>query len=407
MKQFELPVLSRFLRLFLWLFLLVGCGSVDEAPVAPTLSIPTNTAIPPTLPAPTVAPATAVPSFTPQTTNLPTLQPTDTPEPLPTPTIEGLLGGAQGFPDNINPLTGLVSDADTLNQRPLAIKISNAPAVVRPQAGLNKADLIFEHYAEGGLTRFTAVFYGQEADPVGSIRSGRFIDLEIPKMYDAAFGYSGSSGPLREMFRDSDFFERIVSPDFAHGGYFRVEDPNKAVEHTLFTSTYNLRYILDLREQNRAPQLQNFMTFRDTPITAGEPATQLSLAYDGMFALWQYNASTNRYYRWTDGIAHVDANTNQQLNFQNVVVVYAHHQETDILEDFVGGGNYSIQIQIWGEGPVTIFRDGQMFNGRWQRHDPNHMLTFYDDNGAPLPLSPGNSFIQVVPLEFEQLSVEE
>ncbi|RMF36206.1 MAG: DUF3048 domain-containing protein, partial [Chloroflexi bacterium] len=85
---------------------------------------------------------------------------------------------------------------------------------MRPQAGLSFADLVFEHYAEGGVTRFTAVFLGHDAEKVGSIRSGRLIDLEIPAMYKAMFAYSGSSGGVKERIRNADFFpDRVISPD--------------------------------------------------------------------------------------------------------------------------------------------------------------------------------------------------
>src|SRR5262245_55147431 len=66
--------------------------------------------------------------------------------------------GPDSFPLGIDPLTGqVVADPATLNRRPMVVKISNAPPLVRPQAGIGEADLVFEHYAEGGLTRFSAI----------------------------------------------------------------------------------------------------------------------------------------------------------------------------------------------------------------------------------------------------------
>lgn len=333
-----------------------------------------------------------------------TAEPTPTSPPTPTPTIPGLIGPTE-YADNVNPLTGeTVPDPAVLDRRPIAIKISNYPPLVRPQAGLNNADLVFEHYAEG-VTRFTAVFYSKDAEPVGSIRSGRLIDLEIPMMYDAAFAYSGSAAPVRLMFRESPFFERIVSPDFAHGGFYRVEAPDRAIEHTLFTNTYNLRFILDERGQNTAPEYAFGMSFHPDPPAGGTPANSVEVQYLATNAFWQYNTGSRRYTRWTDGEPHVDANTEAQLNFRNIIVVAAHHEDTDILEDLVGGGHHSIQIQLWGEGPVTIFRDGQRYDGTWRRATAEDMLTFYDSEGRILPLAPGNSFFQVVPLGFENLYV--
>ncbi|HZD10185.1 MAG TPA: DUF3048 domain-containing protein [Candidatus Binatia bacterium] len=348
---------------------------------------------------PTAAPLVSTPGATAAS------EVTATAQPEPTTTIPGLIG-PDNFAANVNPLTGLVvEDVSRLNRRPLAIKISNYPAVVRPQSGLNSADLVFEHYAEGGVTRFTAVFYANDADPVGSVRSARLIDLEIPKMYDAAFAYSGSSGPVRLMLHDSVFFDRIISPDFGHGGFYRVEDPNKAIEHTLFTDTGRLRAILDERGLNTRPQFHTNMAFLEEAPDGGAPASSIEIRYAGTNAFWRYDPITDGYMRSTDGVAQVDANTGNPLNFKNVIVVGAHHEDTGILEDQVGGGHYSIQIQIWGEGPVSIFRNGQRYEGRWRRESPEDMLTFYDMEGNILPLAPGNSFFQLVPLGFEGLVV--
>ena len=401
-------------RGWFWLaiWLLLGCQTQPTA-VLPTSHPSTIATITIGNPAPTDSPTLpAAPTIPPPAiaTSPPTVAATDTSvPPLPATTaaqtVPGLIG-PDNFPDNVNPLTGeTVNDPAMLARRPLAVKISNAPPIVRPQSGINNADLMFEHYAEGGLTRFTAVFYSQDADPIGSVRSGRLLDLEISKMYDAGFAFSGASGPLKLLYRDSIFFDRVISPDYGHGGFFRVEDPNKAFEHTLFTSTNNLRWILEQREQNTRPQFTNGMAFHVEPPTSNTPVSSLEISYQGTNVFWSFNGADGRYYRWTDGNPHLDANSGQQINFKNVIVLAAHHEDTDILEDNVGGGHYSIQIQVWGEGPVTIFRDGQRFDGRWQRHDPNSMLTFTDLEGNILPLAPGNSFFQIVPLGFDQLLV--
>src|SRR5215470_809427 len=76
--------------------------------------------------------------------------------------------GPDSFPLGVDPLTGqVVADPASLNRRPMVVKISNAPPLVRPQAGIGAADLVFEHYAEGGLTRFSAVFYSDAPNRVG------------------------------------------------------------------------------------------------------------------------------------------------------------------------------------------------------------------------------------------------
>jgi hypothetical protein len=128
--------------------------------------------------------------------------------------------------------------------------------------------------------------------------------------------------------------------------------------------------------------------------------------YIGEDVRWEFDPVSGLYRRWSDGAPHLEELTNQQLAFANVIVVSANHVETDILEDTWAGGHWSLEIQTWGEGPVTIFRDGQRFEGRWHRADPAQMLTFTDLNGNVLALKPGPSFFQMVPLGFDRLIVE-
>jgi hypothetical protein len=322
--------------------------------------------------------------------------PVDTPMP-------GLIG-PDDYGINVNPLTGLaVNDPQTLARRPIAIKISNS-ARVRPQAGLNSADIVFEHLTEGGITRFTAIYYGRDSHKVGSIRSGRLIDLEIPIMYDAAFSYSGSSAPLRLMFLNSLFFDRIISPDFAHGGFERISDPAKPderVEDTLYTDTYVLRWMLEQRGQEVSPVFRSGMAFHPDPPGQGTAVRGVEIAYPATGVYWYYSQSTGDYLRWSDGIWHLDPNSEKQLAFQNIVVLKATHLATDIIED--SGGSPSLQIQLWGEGPVSLYRNGQRYDGIWRRLDSRDMLTFYTEDGGILPLSPGKTFFQVVPLDFSEV----
>ena len=88
-----------------------------------------------------------------------------------------------------------MDDPALLERMPAAVKISNSP-IARPQSGLSKADVVIEHLAEGDITRFTAIFHSQDAERIGSVRSARLIDLEIPVLFDAFLVYSGANGEV-------------------------------------------------------------------------------------------------------------------------------------------------------------------------------------------------------------------
>jgi hypothetical protein len=360
--------------------------------------MPTNTS----LPSPT---ATAETETTGQ--NNPGETPTSTSTPPPTP-YSHLIDPSTAT--DICPLTGLkVDDPSALERPPLAIKVSNYPPIVRPQAGLDKADVIFEHYAEGNLTRFTAIFLSHDAEKVGSVRSGRLLDLEIPAMFRSIFAFSGASGGVKQKTRDSDIFGQIISPDFGHAigrqgsaPFYRIPQEGKATEHTLFTDTPTLwQYAADKLGYSGRQEIKGWV-FSKEPPPGGQPATSLSIPYTAGSIVSEYTYSAQGYFlRSITGKPHREELSGEQLHFNNVIVLYAHHIETDIMEDTHGSGHYSIQIQIWGEGPVRIFRDGQMFDGKWVRPERWDLVRFVDGNGNPVPLKPGNTFIQMVPLDFE------
>ena len=212
------------------LFILAACGGQDEAATPPPPTAVTEQTAPD--PTATLEPAaTATLPMPPTVAPAPTITPT--PEPEATAVPAGvLLIEPEDFGDDRNPFTGeLVSDLDNLQRRPIAVKMSNAPpSFVRPQSGLNDADLIFEHITEGHITRLTLIFYGNTPPDVGPIRSGRLIDVEIPAMYDAAFVFSGASTGVNQRLNRSDFANRILRGGL---GYYRT-GANKPYEHTLY-----------------------------------------------------------------------------------------------------------------------------------------------------------------------------
>lgn len=371
----------------------LAAGCSEATPMA----TPTPTRTP--FVTPTVPPPTA------------TTPPTATPTPIPT----AAALEATPFPPDYNPLTGLrVEDATLLDRIPIAIKISNSQEV-RPQSGLNQADLIFEHLSEGRITRFTAIFYGSDAEKVGSVRSGRLIDLEIPAMYQAIFAYSGSSAGVKDRIRNSDLFpEHIAAPDFGVGQpyFYRVPQGGLRFEHTLFTNTPVLQQLAEERGFNSRPEFPRTMTFSETPPTDGQAVEYFEVNYllNVNTAEWTYDDALGRWRRAIAGRVHSDALTGEQVTAANVVIVYANHVEAPFWEEMIGDRSnwkLSIEIQTWGTGPVLVFRDGQMVNGHWERQERNHMLTFHYGDGRPIPLKPGNTWVQVVPLDTEAEEIGE
>lgn len=328
----------------------------------------------------------------------------------PTATLLPNVIGINGFPDNVNPLTGLeMDDPSVLDRRPLAIKISNAPAIVRPQAGIAQADLVYEHYVEGSLTRFTGIFYSQTPEYVGSIRSARLIDQQIVTMFRTLFAYSGASEPIRIRIAESDYADRAYEGSFVGEPlYFR--DGNIEAPHNLFAVP---QAIWDRAEATGVNQRQNLrgLVFSEEPPSGAvdDGVNQIVVDYGPDEVQWLYNEADGLYYRLVDGEPHMDALTGIQVTAANVVVIWTHHQlDYEIVEnEWQGNKSYSIEMQIWTLGPVTLFRDGVQYEGHWHRWADEDMLTFWtsDTMVERLYLRPGVTWFQVVPLDFGGLTV--
>jgi hypothetical protein len=383
---------------------LVVAGLVVSACQAEAIAAPPPTAT--VRPRPT---ATPVPTDTPA----PSATPTQTPAPTPTATLPApQVIGPESYPERVNPLTGLpVDDPAVLERRPLLIKISNAPPVVRPQSGLSYADMLFEEYVEGGWTRFAALFYSQGVDHVGSVRSVRLVDFQLAQAYDALLIFSGGSQGVIELLRREPLYPlNTISPQFGYGEPYFVRFPREglAYEHTLFSDTAEFWKWAEERKIRSTPRFLDSpgMAFRDVPPDGGSPASVARLDYARTSIMWRYDPLSGRYLRWTDGIPHTDALTGEQLSFANVIVLSAYHELVDILPEIFFGTEQSLYIELLGDGPMTLLRDGQAFEGRWRRENEEDMLTFYDIDGEPLYLKPGQTFFHIIRVGFEELVIE-
>lgn len=397
--------------LLLFTLLLVACGggtAAGEIPPPPTEALATaaaevNASITPP-PAVEVVPSEApaeAPTLPPPAVVMPEV--TAPAEVLPTPEVTPqslvIAPNADAFAGR-NPLTGEeVADPAALQRRPIAVKLSNAPPVyTRPQAGLNDADIIYEHWTEGAVTRFTAIFYDTVPPNVGPVRSARLIDVELPAMYDAMLAFSGASVGVNQRLNASDFSNRLLRAN--EPGFYRTGDETKPFEHTLYIRLEQLWQAIQDKGLNTAPRFGTYNAFSEEPPPGGEPAGTINISYKTEVIEWRYDPEIGKYRRWMDFEEHVDANTEEQVAVSNVIYLTPYHvNDPNICEQINNGvcAALSIQIQLWGSGPAIVFRDGQAYNVTWHREGRNDMLTFTDAEGNPFPLQIGNTWVQVVP----------
>lgn len=318
--------------------------------------------------------------------------------------------GPETYPDGVNPLTGLqVEDPDLLNRRPVVIKISNFPPVAREyQSGLNDADLVWEHLLAGGVTRFSAVFYGTDLEKVGPIRSGRLVDFELTRIYRALFTFSGMSQGTREVLAtDALMVDRVVGGASPCPALCRYPQDGLAMEHTLFANTAELHDLAVEREKDPTPEPVYGMAFSDEPTTEGTPLTSLMIRYAESTVEWEWDADNAYWVRYQDGELHMDNSRGEPVHANNVVVVEEVHTIQPFVSDqYWGPPNFAFSVNFIGTGRIFFLRDGQMVQGEWRRDTREEPLRFFDLDGNVLPFKPGNTFFNLVPLWIDGYELE-
>ncbi|MFZ5856980.1 MAG: DUF3048 domain-containing protein [Chloroflexota bacterium] len=393
----------------LFLLLMTACASTpDPAPTPVSIEVPlTQTPfqpqndIPPaeTDSAPTPRlPVDVTPNFTrqPQTTATAA---------LPDPSLNLLV--------DINPLTGLPpSDPALLERRPLAIKISNYPREIRPQYGLTLADQVFEYYIEWGDTRFIGVFYGTDAKKVGPVRSGRFFDEHVARMFNAFLVFNYADPREWNYLKGSDLYPYLVIPSCTGGicPPFFVSPINEVPDAEHFTHYFDTTRFNEFAKEkgvnNSRQPIRNGFFSEAIP----ESQTKVNRMYTYYsvrdYSYWEYDPAARKYVRYQEtvtldpeaGVTEkvytplIDAATSQQVNTENVVYLLVSHTFANKFnaEDEV------YHINLVDEGLAYVFRDGIVIPARWMRPEKEQPLILTTLEGDPIFLRPGRTFYQVI-----------
>lgn len=374
---------------------LVGCQATPQ-PALPTQPLP-ETPIPErksASPPPTAARFILRPSSTP-------LPPATLISPQ---MLRGTRLGPDTFPAGVNPLTGLeVADPSRLERRPMVIKITNFPRSVRPQWGLNAADHVYEYYLEDELTRFIGIFYGQDAERVGPVRSARPFDEHLVRAYKGIFAFGYADRRVISLWEKSDLSPFLV-----------IERPEncppmcrigpESEYNTLFTNTAQLsQYITNKGISNGRQPLEGLL-FEEKTLLAmgGGPASRVDIRFSPMsYHYWEYGPESRRYFRWQDAdrapvgeevyAPLYDSLDNQPVGADNLVILYV---PVDYF--FISHSTEIYDIHLRGSGEGYALREGRIFAIQWKRRKPQDMISLTFPNGEPYPLKPGNTWFEML-----------
>ena len=305
--------------------------------------------------------------------------------------------------------------------RPLGIMIENHEDS-RPQSGLTKADVVYEAVAEGGITRFLVVYYCQDAEIVGPVRSARTYYLDFISEYGdyplyAHVGGANTSGKADALgqirqygwqnYNDLNQFS-IGFPVF-YRDYDRL-GRTVATEHTMYSSTTRLwdyakeeRGLSNVDEDGNSWD-EDFIPYeyKEDAAEGSRPASQ-SVSYnawDGYgdyLATWSYNRSTNSYLRSSGGQPHKDLNNDQQISAKNIILLFMRESRANDGYE----GNLHLLYGTTGSGNAVVFQDGKEVKAKWSKKNRTGRLIITDSRGQEIKYNPGLTWFSILPLNTD------
>jgi hypothetical protein len=307
-------------------------------------------------------------------------------------------------------------------KRPLFVMIENSPDA-RPQSGLSDADIVFETIAEGGVTRFGAMFYcgAQLFDTtIAPIRSARTYFVDWASGYNLPLyvhvGGANVPGPTNALGQISDYGWNgendlnqfsIGYPTFVRD-YNRIAGKEIATEHTMVTSSEKLWAVAAKRGwTNMSPD----QTYRKKTIegtdwkedytgwTFEEEASAVSevtsvsydfwTGYNDYSVTWDYDAASDTFLRSQGSEKHIDLNNDKRVAAANVIVIKTSEKGP------INEKKHMI-YGTTGTGKALLFKHGDVFEVTWSKKTRETELTFADSKGKEVELARGLTWISVV-----------
>jgi len=289
-------------------------------------------------------------------------------------------------------IDGVLDKPANQNKYPVAIMVENLVAS-RPQSGLDKANIVYEALAEGGITRFMALYtFAGSVKEIGPVRSARPYYVDWARGYSAMYVHIGgspkayariaSAGVLDfDQFRNSQYFWRDKTRDVAS-------------EHTLYTSDYLMTLALLDKKVSLTGDYTSWK-FKDDALSADRPSSQHVTVNFSSFSYkvdYEYDPVNNVYVRSVAEKPHV-MRDGTQLQPKNVVVLTVNRR----LETPTTDNKGRLEMDTIGQGAAQFFLDGTVVKGTWKKDSSEAPLQLLAEDGTQLALNAGQTWVEIVP----------
>lgn len=306
-------------------------------------------------------------------------------------------------------------------RRPLGIMIENHEEA-RPQSGLNNADIVYEAVAEGGITRFLAIFYCAAANfevTVGPVRSARTYFLDFVSEYGdyplyAHVGGANTPGPANALGQIEDYgwlsYNDLNQFSLGFPTYWRDYERvghEVTTEHTVYSTTTKLWQSAAKRGLSNVNKKgvswdKNFVDWKFADeANGGDRGTVTKIefgfwkGYDKYTVVWDFEPKNNFYLRTNGGRKHLDFNTDEQVKTKNVVVQFVSESNADDGYE----NNAHLLYGTKGQGKGLLFQNGKAIEILWSKSKRTERTIFTEkSSGKEVKFVRGAIWIEALPI---------
>lgn len=306
-----------------------------------------------------------------------------------------------------NPFTGAPSLSHLQGKRPVAVMIDNVKAAM-PQCGLADADIVYEMVTESGITRLMAMYSDYEAMPnVGPLRSARDQHVAMMLPFNSLFLHIGTSTYAADLLETFHYKTSSINGIYNSDALVLDTQRNKttAIEHCWFSNgelftqcakNLNLRLDGDIIYSafNFAPQPRQLQ---------GGVANYIDVRFSSYATSnFVFDKSTNKYYKSQFGNPQIDANTGEQIGFDNLFILFT--EISKYPDGILAKVNYNLN------GVGFYFSGGNVEKVRWYKGASGNPLLILSGDGTEqhVEVNKGNSYVAMADLStFEHFSYSE
>lgn len=273
---------------------------------------------------------------------------------------------------------------------PYLIQIENLNAA-RPQSGLSTADIVYEYETEGGISRFSALFFSTPTATIGPVRSARLATIKLIGIYNATLVYSGASDFVAATLADSG--ARAYNETSAQGALFRIN--SRSAPHNLYTDGAHFAPLA----QQVGPHTTTYQLWNRTAIQSLPPGGTTETVFTVPVSAserptYTYDLATGGYQRTEpDTGLLTDQDTQAPWEAKNILVLPVSVTQGPEIEN--PPNSYGLDFALVATGPAQLFVGGQMYPITFNESGSGPpVLTMA--NGQPAPITSGQVLVELV-----------